>query len=146
MNKASARVAARSRILDELSADPDWLEKLTARIQQDGPLPTRTPQSDSKVYFIRSGEDGPIKIGVSTDPARRLRALQTSHPGQLTLLGMVCGTFDVERGLHTRFAASRIRGELFAPTEELLAYIAAHASVIPGVVDASPAHDAGHTH
>jgi hypothetical protein len=60
------------------------------------------------IYFIQSGEDGPIKIGFSNQPDRRLPELQTGNPRAL-----IPGDTSVERQLHTRFEPARIRGEWF---------------------------------
>jgi hypothetical protein len=77
----------------------------------------------SNIYFIRSGNDGPIKIGRARDVARRVRTLQTASAAPLVLLGVIPGDGKVERRLHRRFAANRIRGEWFRATPELLAHI-----------------------
>lgn len=88
----------------------------------------RTPLSriaGSSVYFIQSGAGGPIKIGFSDDPGRRLAQLQTGHSGPLALMGWIQGDVSRERELHARFRADRIRedGEWFRPSEALLAYV-----------------------
>lgn len=79
------------------------------------------------VYFIQD-ESGPIKIGVSFgDPWSRYRSIQTGNPRDVHPLGMVefdQHALDLEGDLHARFASSRVRGEWFDPTPELLTYIA----------------------
>jgi hypothetical protein len=65
------------------------------------------------IYFIQSGEDGPIKIGYSGRPDRRLPQLQTGNPRELILRHVIPGDTSVERQLHTRFEPARIRGEWF---------------------------------
>lgn len=65
------------------------------------------------IYFIQSGEDGPIKIGYSVDPDRRLPQLQTGNPRGLILRHIIPGDRSVEHQLHTRFEPARIRGEWF---------------------------------
>jgi hypothetical protein len=52
------------------------------------------------IYFVQQGTDGPIKIGVSTDPEQRLRTLQSSSPQPLTLLAFMPGGVESERDLH----------------------------------------------
>lgn len=76
------------------------------------------------VYFIRSGEGGPIKIGHARDPYTRLMNLRTASPEPVTYLGHVAGGIDEERALHKRFGHLRIRGEWFLPAPELLDFIA----------------------
>lgn len=79
----------------------------------------------SFVYFIRSGDSGPIKIGVSIDPEKRKSELQTSHAHDLHTLLVIPGTRDTETFLHRRFAEFRLRGEWFTPDASLLEFIEA---------------------
>lgn len=67
------------------------------------------------VYFIRSGETGPIKIGWAVDPRRRLRTLACGSPCELILLGaLLCEQAEAEEySLHARLRAYRVRGEWF---------------------------------
>lgn len=70
--------------------------------------------SDAYVYFIQADENGPIKIGfTSDDPKKRLSQLQTANPATLKLLGAICGTTAKERELHTALAEWRMQGEWF---------------------------------
>lgn len=67
------------------------------------------------VYFIQAGgNDGPIKIGIASDPDERLGNMQIGNHEELFMLAVVPGTVAMERDLHDRFAAGRIRGEWFA--------------------------------
>ena len=84
------------------------------------------------VYFIRFGEFGPIKIGMTReDPMRRLKLLQVGSPKRLHLMGVIKDPAPEhsERILHQRFRPSRIRGEWFKPCQELLEFIATHATI-----------------
>lgn len=86
-------------------------------------------QCKAVVYFIRAGASGAIKIGTTrSNPHARLRDLQTGNPDPLTLLAAMPGGADVERGLHERFADSRLTGEWFRPTDRLLGFIEGVAS------------------
>lgn len=76
----------------------------------------------SDLYFIGS-ESGPIKIGVSVDPAKRLKGLQTGYPEKLSLLAVIRGQAYREPEYHDRFAAHRLHGEWFSPAPEILAEI-----------------------
>lgn len=80
------------------------------------------------VYFIRAGEDGPIKIGFTTGSInRRIAMLQTGNPQRLELVGIVDGgDIEDERLLHMRFNETRLVGEWFAPSDALLSHIAQH--------------------
>jgi len=89
------------------------------------------------IYFLRSGYDGPIKIGkVNMNERRhlhlqeeavqnRIKLLQTGNPERLLLLKTV-RSIDVgvsESELHKNFFHLNIHGEWFAPEKELLEYI-----------------------
>jgi len=74
------------------------------------------------LYFITS-KGGPIKIGVSNNPAKRLKGLQTSNPYQLTLSAVIPGGALMEGEYHKRFAEHRLVGEWFNPAPGILAEI-----------------------
>lgn len=77
----------------------------------------------SSVYFIRCTASGLIKIGLSENPWKRLSKMQSDSPGQLEMLGVVGGDIVTEAELHDRFSASRLRGEWFNPTDDLVAFV-----------------------
>lgn len=80
------------------------------------------------VYFIQSSDGGPIKIGKSSNPKRRLANLQTARSDKLLLLG----TSNLpEESLHQRFADLRLNGEWFKCHTRLIAWIWAHAAMTP---------------
>lgn len=62
---------------------------------------------------MQSGEEGPIKIGISNRPQRRAPELQTGNPHELPLRHVVPGDRAMENRLHRRFEPARIRGEWF---------------------------------
>jgi hypothetical protein len=75
------------------------------------------------VYFIQSTEGGPIKIGKSDHPSRRLAGLQNGHPQELVIRAVALGGHAAETLLHQHFERSRLRGEWFMPTKELMAIV-----------------------
>jgi hypothetical protein len=75
------------------------------------------------VYFIQIDGEGAIKIGVSNNPLSRLETLQTGSHQRMTLLGILPGGYDVESQIHAQFAKSRIRGEWFTASPELIDFI-----------------------
>jgi hypothetical protein len=75
----------------------------------------------SYVYAIQADVAGPVKFGVSGDPAARLAGLQTAHASPLILLGAMRGGPELERGFHAVLAADRMEGEWFAPSGDVLA-------------------------
>ncbi len=72
--------------------------------------------SDQFVYFIQADENGPIKIGfTSDDPLRRLNQLQTGNASALRLVGAIRAARALERELHIALAEWRMQGEWFQP-------------------------------
>lgn len=72
------------------------------------------------IYFIQRGDAGPVKIGFTNDIRKRLRGLQTGHDTRLILRRAFDGSEVDERKLHARFVGSRLQGEWFAPTADIL--------------------------
>jgi len=72
------------------------------------------------VYFIRAGEDGPVKIGYAKNVVRRMAMLQSANPANLTLIREVDGGRVLECWFHRLFADYRLDGEWFSFNEEML--------------------------
>jgi len=88
----------------------------------------------SKLYFIQSGENGPIKIGHSSDPDERLASLQVGNPQHLRLLAAVEFGSDAaaqEQLCHRTFRVEHIRGEWFQPSHLLIGTIYCMKNEIP---------------
>lgn len=68
------------------------------------------------VYIIRM--NGLYKIGWSTRPLERLKALQTGVPYELELVGTIEGDLAAERIWHHLFRDKHVRGEWFALAPE----------------------------
>ncbi|MEQ8673448.1 MAG: GIY-YIG nuclease family protein [Aggregatilineales bacterium] len=75
------------------------------------------------VYFIQQGDNGPIKIGYSAEPEKRLQTLSTASPYPLRILKTLKGGKALEQELHTRFANHQLEGEWFAPDDDLMDFI-----------------------
>ena len=71
------------------------------------------------LYFIQSGDKGPIKIGTTYDLMKRLKELQVGNPKVLRLLAATT-TGYYEGGIHNQFYRSHIRGEWYRPVKDLL--------------------------
>jgi hypothetical protein len=78
------------------------------------------------IYFMRatSGE-GPIKIGCSDKPRRRLIGCTIWSPVPLSIIAQTEGGFFHERAIHDKFASLRLHGEWFTASDELEAFVAA---------------------
>jgi hypothetical protein len=83
----------------------------------------------SQVYFLREARDGPIKIGYAGNVVKRMLRLQQGNPSALRVYATLPGGRGEERALHRRFRHLRIRGEWYEASEDLLAYVAAHAEL-----------------
>lgn len=76
------------------------------------------------VYFVQLGCKGLIKIGYTEHPEHRLYALHMNNPGEIRLLGRTAApNIELEKKLHKRFRSTRVGGEWFLPSTELLDYI-----------------------
>jgi len=81
------------------------------------------------IYFIQEGDNGPVKIGFSNDPGRRLQQLKTGSSKPLKLLAVIEGDANKEKELHASFQEFHISGEWFKPVTEIFLYIS---SMAPG--------------
>ena len=80
------------------------------------------------VYAIQSGDDGPIKFGITTGPPEsRMDNLQTGNPLKLRLISCIIppGTgkptnADIEMAIHAICRKHHIRGEWFKPSSLVL--------------------------
>lgn len=110
----------------EAQAEIDaWLIEREADIAREQELileARRAPLGYVDLYFI-GGDTGPIKIGVSGNPAQRLKALQTGYPHALRILALIPEGGMQEITYHAKFAEHRLHGEWFAPHPDILAEI-----------------------
>jgi hypothetical protein len=65
------------------------------------------------VYVIQAGENGPCKIGHTSNMPGRFSSMQTATHVQLRLIAVYEGGHSEEQGLHKQFAALRLKGEWF---------------------------------
>lgn len=87
------------------------------------------------VYFLRPfGAEGPIKIGCSGLPERRLVDLAHWSPVPLELVARLPGDEELERRFHAAFLAYRSHCEWFHASEALTAVIA---EIVAGTFDTS---------
>lgn len=70
----------------------------------------------SYIYVI-GGEAPPYKVGISKDPQRRLKNLQTGHPRKLSILTLketdISKTKLLESAIHHHLKHHRTHGEWF---------------------------------
>ncbi len=78
------------------------------------------------LYFIRSGKEGPVKIGIAIDPLKRLEECQIGNSEKLLLIGSkeIEGNAKiVEDEIKRMFGHLHIRGEWFKPDQEMSDFI-----------------------
>lgn len=122
---------------DELSHAMGWAMK-TGQMVEIGPegialvppepaMPPLVPTYKGFVYVIRLRGFDLVKIGYSTDPARRRIELEygSGMQGGMDLLFHRPGDGKMERQLHARFAEQRLYGEWFRLEGELAAWVEA---------------------
>jgi len=88
--------------------------------------------SNQSVYFVADANRTKVKIGITNDVKRRLRALQKMSPNALSLLAVIPGGRPKEIELHERFADLRSHGEWFNLSDELQTYIYEQSSEAAG--------------
>lgn len=65
------------------------------------------------VYFVRAGDEGPVKIGVANDVEKRLKSISTYCPDEPIVVCTIPGDYELEQRLHRRLRRSRRRREWF---------------------------------
>lgn len=97
------------------------------------------------IYFLQAGPDGRIKIGFTSGKTADARVddLSVGCPYEPKLLTTMDGTLKDEGLLHEQFKDSRVNGEWFLPTVDLMEFIRAIKDSKPPVhildiVDAAP--------
>lgn len=80
---------------------------------------------DGKIMigFVQNKDTQNIKIDLSKDLKKRIKALQTACDGELVLLACVPGSYKKDTRLKHWFRSCRKRGEWFFPSPELIAFI-----------------------
>ena len=92
---------------------------MLAAVLTDGGFLYGEKMSECYVYIMRSGHgDGPIKIGVASNPEKRIAGLQVGNPVAIILLTKILmpnrkAAYDLEWWLHKRFNRNRMEVEWF---------------------------------
>lgn len=79
------------------------------------PASVRLPKRGPKFIYVlqSSGSDGVVKLGWTSDLAKRIRDLRALHPHELELVAAFPGPRELERCLHERLERWRTRGEWY---------------------------------
>lgn len=95
----------------------------------------RNTEKQPLVYFIRCGNDGPVKIGTSVNPDRRLYEYRIGCPYSLRFIGVMNGNKRLEGKLHKMFAEFNIHGEWLEPVPELIEFIKVNSDPLGELAD-----------
>jgi hypothetical protein len=102
-----------------------WLANAAAETALTIPEPLiereRASVEKGIVYFIRQG--ALVKIGFTTNLARRMKELTTTSAHNLTVIKTVPGTMELEAFFHDRFKALHHRNEWFRHRGDLVAFL-----------------------
>jgi predicted GIY-YIG superfamily endonuclease len=86
------------------------------------------------IYVIASNPNGPVKIGRSADPPKRLKQLQTGHAQPLSIHYQQEISGDevnlMERAVHKTIRHKRLKGEWFSITVEEAIFEVKHAVIL----------------
>jgi hypothetical protein len=91
------------------------------------PAPTRywaaEESANRAVYFMQANGGGPIKIGSTVNPDKRLKQMQTHQPEEIVIRRLVWVDAEIgyalETALRRAFGYAQMRGEWFRPTPRL---------------------------
>jgi len=83
------------------------------------------------VYFIQSIDGGPVKIGSSNNPTKRLEELKIGSPVPLRIIGEIAGDEKREKQLHEKFKDCRLHGEWFSLNEVFKAFLDTYCHISP---------------
>lgn len=89
------------------------------------------------VYFVAA--PGRIKIGYSSQPKKRLRALQTLDLEELTVIAMIPGNRAIEASLHNMLWEHRLKGEWFRDCDAVWEVMSEAVANPPPVAEEPPA-------
>lgn len=67
------------------------------------------------IYFMREGDDGPIKVARAKDPHARLMKLQPGHSTQLHVIARFPGGLHREKLIHRELAAYAQGAKWYSP-------------------------------
>lgn len=75
------------------------------------------------LYVFRSAASGNVKIGIAADVRRRLSVMRCHSWDEIELVTSRLSSREEEKAVHSLLASSRIRGEWYSPSPEVLSWI-----------------------
>lgn len=111
------------------TASPDLIQQVSSTIVSNGEdaialrsalIQRARMASSAYVYAVQSQSTNLVKIGMSTNPARRIAELRRMKGDQLFVLSVCRGGRSLEVALHRYLQSYRQHGEWFAPHDVVL--------------------------
>ena len=90
------------------------------------------------VYFIQTGDNGPIKIGASDTPREHVKILQQGNHEELKLIAQIPGDRSLEKKVREDLKAFERGRKWFDATDEVLDYIEKIQLVEYEIIDGVP--------
>lgn len=86
-----------------------------------------TTLTTREVYFLQAVTLGLVKIGVTNNAVKRIRDISMLSPDPIKVIGVaLChNSGKLERELHKKYAAKRVRGEWFRLNDDDIHYLEA---------------------
>jgi|LSQX01.3.fsa_nt_gb hypothetical protein len=84
---------------------------------------TKGNQFEGFVYFVQCKDTKRIKIGYSKNPNKRIYDMNIGSSGELNLLAKIPGNIDLEEIIHRSMNHYNVKGEWYAPNDELIGCI-----------------------
>ncbi|MGK2908768.1 MAG: GIY-YIG nuclease family protein [Sphingobium sp.] len=88
------------------------------------------------IYFIQHGSCGPIKVGTSSNPGKRIGEIAANCPDPLVVLGIIAGDQPLEQRIHRHLLGHCHRGEWFKPSEFVRSFVNFAVSASPEAIEA----------
>ena len=113
-------------VIKNIQYPVEFYSKISERYEENPHFPGMKKQY---IYCIQGESGGPIKIGISKQPYKRLTQLQGSNPNNLKIIKVSqIACRDVEKSIQkklNKFKMNKERkgGEWFEPTSEVLEFI-----------------------
>ena len=104
----------------------EYTEESQIKVDNSTPTPSYDDICLTRYVYLIKNSLGQVKIGVSENPERRKKSLQTGSPHKLTIVATRKSSHatQLEEALHNRWEEYHMRGEWFdIPKDELNALV-----------------------
>lgn len=116
------------RMYDEQNITDDYIKELDTKALEEEmnewikPKKTSNKNVGDDLYLILDASSKKLKIGRSKDVNKRLRQLQTSNSGSLSILFSIKGKGHCEEYVHKKFSHLNTNGEWYEYDNSIIDY------------------------